>query len=122
MQETLFIIGREPELSVAELESVAPSWRAGVVGVTKDGVLLQHKNPLPAQALNQLGGSIKQVSVEEYLDPQISKLWPKLDVAWLEKNFPAGRVEFGISTYGFSRTEEGAIKKHGLKLKKEIHD
>lgn len=123
MPETLFMIGREPELSVAELESAAPAWDAEVIDVSPDGVLLRHARQLPARSVDRLGGSIKQVEVLEcfVLTKTVDEvLETYCTQSWLE-NFFSGRAEFGVSGYGLSIKERAIVKRHFLNLKKSIH-
>ncbi len=124
MSETLFIIGREPELSVAELEAVAPSWAAEVIDIQPTGVLLCHDQPLASRAIDRLGGSVKQVAVAECYDPAegLLKLAERVCTAdWLTQQFSTERIEFGVSVYGWSSRERQAIQKHFLGLKKAVH-
>ena len=123
MFETVFIIGREPELSVAELEAVAPQWKATVLDVNESGILLRHEQPLPDRAIDRLGGSIKQVNVEDCYDLTKGPRGVLEEICtpdWLTKHFTEGRIEYGVSAYGFSRQETANIQRHFLNLKKEI--
>lgn len=124
MFETLFILGREPELSVAELEAVAKSWLGVVTVVSKDAAILKHEQPLPERALDLLGGSIKQaILVERWplIQNLVTTLIERLTVDWAEKLFvDGGRIEFGMSVYGASNSERAAANRQGLRLKKEL--
>lgn len=124
MSETLFILGREPQLSVAELEAVAKNWLGNVNVVSKDAAILKHEQKLPEHALDQLGGSIKQVTVVErwpMTQNLVATLIERLTVDWAEKLFPdGGRIEFGLSVYGASNSERAAVNRQGLRLKKEL--
>lgn len=122
--ETLFILGREPELSVAELEAVAKSWLGNVSVVSKDAAILKHDQPLSERALDRLGGSIKQVTVLErwpIIQNLVTTLIEQLTVSWAENIFSdGGRIEFGMSFYGASNSERAAANRQGLRLKKEL--
>lgn len=124
MPATVFIIGREPELSVAELEAVAPDWGADVVDVQPHGALLQHAHTLPDRAIDHLGGSIKQVRVLESFD-LAAGIGPILEQvctpAWITQHFSSERIEFGVSVYGASSAQRQRAQKHFLQLKKAIH-
>lgn len=124
MAETLFILGREPELSVAELEAVAPRWNATVQVLTSEAADVKHETALPERALDQLGGSVKQVSVLErwpLATNLVSVLIEHLTGEWINKLFPdGGRIEFGLSIYGASNSERAAANRQGLLLKKEL--
>lgn len=124
MQETLFILGREPELSVAELESLAPQWSANVTVLSKDAAVVRHESALPEKALDRLGGSIKQVQVLERWSLTanlVSVLIEKLTGEWMQKVFTdEGRIEFGMSVYGASNSERAAANRQGLRVKKEL--
>lgn len=123
MQETLFILGREPELSVAELEARAPGWSGEIIVLSPQVALLKHKAALPERMLNRLGGSIKQVQVIERWPVQrtvIDTLNAQLTSGWLQAQFTADqRIEFGISAYDFSRHDRLIVAKRALRLKKE---
>lgn len=123
MQETLFILGREPELSVAELEAVALSWSSTVKTISKDAAILQHAKDLPEKALDRLGGSVKQVKVLERWPLStnlVTTLIERLTPEWAEQHFSEGRIEFGMSVYGASNSERAAANRQGLRLKKDL--
>lgn len=124
MSETLFILGREPELSVAELESVSRTWSARCVTISKDAAVLQHDQPLPETALDRLGGSLKQVTVIDRWPIStnlVATLIEQLTPDWASGYFSdGGRIEFGMSVYGASNSERAAANRQGLRLKKEL--
>lgn len=123
MPETMFVLGREPALSAAELEARSANWGAEVLDVTTEILLVRHAQPLPAGVLDWLGGSIKQISVETYLPPEDTlpaQVEAYCTPDWLLKKFPAGRVEYGASIYGASGSQRQAIQRHFLSLKKSI--
>lgn len=124
MQETLFILGREPELSVAELESRAKPWSGTVQVVSPQAALIRHAGALPDRVLNRLGGSIKHVRVLERW--AIHGSLPETFIQcftwdWLQPHVPsAGRVEFGASGYGLTAHERAALNRQGLIIKKAV--
>jgi tRNA G10 N-methylase Trm11 len=124
MQSTAFILGREPELSVAELEGRAADWQGSVQVLSSAVALLNHPEPLPERMLNRLGGSIKQVDVLERWPINgsvVTTLNAQLTSQWVAALFgPTGRIEFGISAYDTSRTDRGIVQKIALRLKKEL--
>ncbi len=123
MSETLFMTGREPELSVAELEAVASQWQAKVIDAQAFGVLLRSESALPARAIDRLGGSIKQVSVLECFDknkPLIEVVKTQCSADWVQQQFPEGRIEYGVSVYGWSKKQRADVQHHFLGLKKEL--
>ncbi|MEK7537998.1 MAG: 50S ribosomal protein L11 methyltransferase [Patescibacteria group bacterium] len=124
MSETLFILGREPELSVAELEAMTTAWSAAVTVASTSVALVRHEGGLPDRALDRLGGSVKQVTVLErwpITTNLVTTLIEKLSGDWVQKLFPdRGRIEFGLSVYGASNSERAAVNRQGLRLKKEL--
>ncbi len=124
MNETLFILGREPELSTAELEAVAKRWSATVTALSTEAALVSHEIKLPDRALDRLGGSVKQVTVLErwpLTTNLVATLVEKLSVDWMQRLFPGdGRIEFGLSAYNTSNSERAAVKRQALRLKKEL--
>jgi tRNA G10 N-methylase Trm11 len=78
---------------------------------------------LPERAIDRLGGSVKQVAVMDCYDLAKGLRSVLDDVCtseWLAQQFPAGRIEYGVSAYGFSRQETATIQRHFLGLKKEL--
>lgn len=124
MSETLFILGREPELSVAELEAVSRQWSAHCTTISKDAAVLQHDQPLPEPTLDRLGGSLKQAMVVARWPIStnlVATLIERLTLEWAAGHFPdGGRIEFGMSVYGASNSERAAANRQGLRLKKEL--
>jgi hypothetical protein len=115
--QSLVILGRQPALGLAELESLFGSgavspWgnNAALLGLASDKV-----------TFSRLGGSIKAARVLKTLDTtdirkietSLLKLIPEV-AAKLE-----GKVQLGISTYGL-QTNIQQLLATGLKLKKEL--
>lgn len=123
MKEILFILGREPELSVAELNVVTSRWNGQVSWCSAEAALVTSPNEVPVGDFARLGGSIKMVCVLEHWPANgnpIDVVKEKLDWAWLEQFWPEGRVEFGVSAYGFSNSQRGTLIAHLLGVKKDI--
>lgn len=124
MQETLFILGREPELSVAELEARAPDWQATAEVWSSSVAIVRHPEPLAERLLNRLGGSIKQVDVIARWPIEGSvnaTLHRELTSLWLEQQFSGDeRVLFGLSIYDCSRNDRLLVGKIALRVKKEL--
>ncbi len=125
MAETLFILGREPELSAAELEAVVPRWSAKVVVLSPEAALMAHKQPLPDRAIDRLGGSVKQIQVIDRwptVNDPAETIRQRCTADWLGQFFPEGRIEFGVSVYGAAaRQSRAATQRHFLTLKKYLH-
>lgn len=121
--ETVFILGREPALSVAELEAVAPRWSARLEGVMPEAAILSHDRALPERAIDQLGGCVKQATVIAHwpvADDPLATVTTQFTWPWMSPLFPEGRVEFGVSVYGLSRRETTALVRHFMGIKSEI--
>jgi len=123
MPATVFILGREPALSIAELEAWLPSLGATAVDIHAQAVLVRHEHPLAITTLNRLGGSLKQVQVIEHWprqDDWLSTVQAASSAKFIQSQFPTGRIEYGLSVYGTSISERQAIQQHFLKLKPEL--
>ncbi len=84
---------------------------------------METSKEIPTTDFSRLGGSIKMVRVLERWPAganPIEDVRAKLDWPWLERFWPAGRVEFGVSAYGFSNSQRGALIAHLLGVKKDI--
>lgn len=116
--QSLFILGRQPALGLAELES-----RFGSAAVHPAGDQAAVVNVNPSEvSFNQLGGSIKlaKLLIElpttdwEDLTHYINKTIPKhLDF------LPEGKLKFGLSAYGL-KVDVATINRSTLWLKKAI--
>jgi len=116
--KSLIILGRQPFLGMAELESL---YGAKVLSPIKPNAVLVD---LPAQDIDfeRLGGSIKLATVLNILD---TTSWNDLE-AYLAKTIPEhlqyvpeGKFKLGISTYGI-KVSPRTIQTSALKLKKII--
>jgi len=117
MFATLCILGRQPALGLAELESL---FGADSVRPLGDAALL---NLPPADvAFNRLGGTVKLCKVLDEFD---HCEWPKLmshlsEVMPRHLNYlPAGKMKLGLSVYGLN-VSAATINASALGLKKLI--
>lgn len=117
MNQSLFILGRQPAIGLAELESlygakaVRPLYGAAIVNVEPTNV-----------DFNRLGGAIKLTQVLNKLDTtdwfKIEKYLLKMVPEHLQY-VPDGKLTLGLSVYGLSATTN-MLTKTGLTLKKII--
>src|SRR5690349_20721685 len=104
MSETVVVLGREPELSLAELNVGATKWGGKVSWCSFEVAVVATPKDIEPEALKRLGGSVKMVKVlEEWPNGQMPMdiVKDKLKWQWLQQFWPTGRVEFGVSAYGF---------------------
>ncbi|HEX8349048.1 MAG TPA: hypothetical protein VF598_03735, partial [Hymenobacter sp.] len=115
--KSLCILGRQPALGLAELESL---YSAAAVTPCGDSAALVDV-PAPDLDFNRLGGSIKYGQVLEILD---ATDYRKIESALL-KQLPAvaatldGKVQLGLSVYGVRSTIQQLLAT-GLTLKKAL--
>lgn len=118
MNSSIVILGRQPALGIAELESLYGSQNVQKAGMTAALV------SLPSQQINfgRLGGAIKLCSVLTTLD---NANWGKIE-RYLIKNtssqiseIPDGKIQLGISAYGLEITSQRVLAT-GLSLKKAL--
>ncbi|MDQ3065311.1 MAG: hypothetical protein M3Q36_03515 [bacterium] len=118
--KSLLILGRQPELGLAELESLYGAENMTVIG--RGGALLNidHEDV----AFSRLGGSIKLAKVLTILEktdwPSIEKYLVHTIPKHLEQQ-PEGKLRLGISTYGLSVSPDH-LHTTSLKLKKVIKE
>jgi tRNA G10 N-methylase Trm11 len=111
----IFILGRQPALSVAEIVRAVPNSK--VLSVTTEAATVECE-PLTAGFLNSLGGTIKIAEVVSEHDNAAA-----ITAEVLRDTIPPrdGRIMFGLSAYGrFSGEERRAMYIAGLELKKNI--
>src|SRR5579884_3438626 len=100
--ETVCVLGRQPALGLAELESLYGAEHVRPFG---NHALMD----VPAEEINfkQLGGTIK---VARILAERSGHSWPKLAAYLIEEvpvyvqDRPAGKFTLGLSTYGLDVT------------------
>jgi tRNA G10 N-methylase Trm11 len=111
----IFILGRNPALSVAEIIRAVPG--ADILSVSNETAVVECE-PLSPGFLNLLGGTIKIAeAVSEFNDAAA------VNEEILRETIPPrdGRIIFGLSAYGhFSGIERRAMYMAGLALKKLI--
>jgi tRNA (guanine10-N2)-dimethyltransferase len=116
--QCLMVLGRQPALGLAELESLYGADKVRPVGaqaaiVDVDPCLL---------AFDRLGGSVKFCKVLTELDTtdwhEIEKFLLKVSPGHSER-MPEGKMQLGLSLYGF-RESVKQIESTGLTLKKAI--
>lgn len=118
--QSLFILGRQPTLGLAELESLYGAEKLKPVGPS--AALLDIEPALVN--FNRLGGSIKIALVQTEL-PTTS--WRDIETYLIKsipsilKSLPDGKFKLGLSTYGL-RARVSEINASGLRLKKVIKE
>ncbi len=111
----IFILGREPALSIAEIMRAVPN--VEIINVSTETAVLECE-PLTPGFLNMLGGTIKIAEVVSEFNDAAA-----LNEEILRAAIPPrdGRIIFGLSAYGhFSGMERRAMYMAGLALKKLI--
>lgn len=118
MSQTICILGRQPALGIAELESL---YGADAVQIISPGIVLLDKDPSEVD-INRLGGTIKTAKALTRLD---FSDWRKL-TAYLVEHVPKhtccigpGKLIFGISVYGI-KTNQKDIERTALSVKKAV--
>ncbi len=116
--ETVFILGRQPELGLAELESVFGHENVRPCGETAALVMA----PASETSLHRFGGSLKLARVVEILE---NSTWSKV-ASFLKEDLPfkidftgEGKLQLGLSSYGFPITSQKLLAS-GLELKKTL--
>src|SRR5260221_571309 len=118
MNDSLAILGRQPELGVAELERLYGAEHVQPVGA------LAARLDIAACSIEfaRLGGSMKLCKMLTELDTtnwkQIEKFLRDVSPAQAQK-MPDGKMHLGLSTYGFD-VKPAQLLATGLTLKKVI--
>ncbi len=118
--KSIFILGRQPALGIAELERLygADSLRVlgdNLIGSTIDAADIDFQ---------RLGGSIKLIRVIDVLH---QANWPQIEKKLLQRipaiarDFEPGKITIGVSSYG-GNAQPRAIQATALKLKKIIRN
>lgn len=118
MTETLFIIGREPSLSVAELVA-AFRGQGRVAWCSTEAALVETSGAVPATMLKRLGGSVKQVEVLEQVSGSTAKRLEWLTTGLAHKVLGADGRDLGASIYGVSSSIRGQFQRALLGVKKK---
>jgi tRNA G10 N-methylase Trm11 len=116
--QSLCILGRQPALGIAELESLYGKDRVIPIGELAVGIDI---DPC-SLAFDRLGGSVKFCKVLTILDTvQWSEIQTFLEQAAPihAKTMPEGKMQLGLSVYGMSVTPQRIIAT-GLNVKKAI--
>jgi tRNA G10 N-methylase Trm11 len=118
MSKSLFILGRQPLLGLAELESVFDTLK--VEYLSPNAAIVDE--PIENVDLKKLGGSLK---VGEFIEKIEVRNWENIK-NYVEKNLinevvslPEGKIQLGISCYGIS-VQPQQITGLALNLKKSI--
>lgn len=115
---SLLILGRQPALGLAEVESLYGSGKIQPVG---DKAVIVDVDPC-LLAFGRLGGSVKFCKLLTTLD---TTNWGKIEKFLLQvspghaQTMPEGKMRLGLSLYGFNESPR-RIEATGLSLKKVI--
>lgn len=98
----IFILGRNSELSVAEIKAVFEKngWAYKLVIESKEILIVETENALPEVLHKTLGGTVKIGQVEKISSSKLLEEDLSVDFL-LSKIFPqtGGKIQFGISVY-----------------------
>lgn len=111
------ILGRQPEISLAELECLFGSEQ--ISPVASYAALIQTATPLPQQ---KLGGTMKSAQLiarlkNTSLEAAFAQLGPI--ISDIEFSLPEGKMQLGVSIYGF-KAQKNWLLRQLLTLKKEV--
>lgn len=115
---TIIILGRQPKLAMAELESLFGADRISPVSEN----IVQIDVPAELVAQSELGGSVK---IAKFLTKRPTTRWPDLmdySRGFLKEHIqqlPEGKLKFGISDYGLGASLPD-LQKMSLRLKKVV--
>ena len=112
MSTYIFITGKHPELSVAELKTRYPKYKVWVKG--DEFVVMDTGVSIDQAEFNQLGGSIK--AAEFIKEVKKEALVESLADA-LNSHYQDSKLDYGLSLYGMSEKQLRPIL---LKLKKKL--
>ena len=118
MNQSVIILGRQPELGIAELESLLG---ADVLHRVSDKVLVIDTDPADIP-FDQLGGSIKLARLLTTLDTTEWNALEKYLKDTIPKHLqyvPEGKFKLGLSLYGF-QIPVARLNASGLSIKKAI--
>lgn len=118
MIETLFILGREPSLSVAELVASFEG-QGEVLWCSTEAALVETKEAVPASKLKALGGSLKQVEVIERVSGSSANQLLWLTTGLIHKVLGAEGRDVGASIYGVSASVRAKFQRALLGVKKQ---
>lgn len=119
MTQSVAILGRQPALGIAELESLHGADKLSVLG-QQQAIMIDM--PDSEINFNRLGGTVKLGKLLTILDttnwPDIAK-WLIQTVPTHLEYLPDGKLQLGISTYGLA-VSTARLNASGLELKKVI--
>lgn len=111
------ILGRQPEISIAELEALFGANKINKISQTCASV--ETDTPLPQ---NLLGGTIKSATLLKIVkSADLNTAFIEIQdlILQLQSDLPNGKLQFGVSIYGFEAKKDYLLKKM-LGLKKII--
>lgn len=118
MQQSICILGRQPELGLAELESLFGADKITPIGSTAAIIDIAPKD-IP---FSNLGGSIKLAGMLTRIE---TTDWTKL-IDYVDSTLPShltfipeGKLKLGLSAYGL-RVDPATINRSGLTIKKTV--
>lgn len=118
MQQSVFILGRQPALALAELESL---FGADNVRPVSDIAAIVNSEP-KSVTFNRIGGSIKLAGMlTELQTTDWNKIMSYIEIS-LPKHLtfiPEGKLKLGISVFGL-RVDYSTINRSALSLKKSL--
>lgn len=112
MSTYIFILGKEPELSSAELAARYPTLK--FLSENSDFVMMEFADDFNQKQFDELGGQIKAGKVFARVGKK--ELFKKM-TAYLLSEHTSGKLNYGISVYGWS---EKNLRSLLLDLKKEF--
>jgi tRNA (guanine10-N2)-dimethyltransferase len=118
MTQTICILGRQPALGLAELESLYGAETLEPIGQQAALVKADPKDVF----IDRLGGTLKVCELITYIP---SSEWPKIldylenALPGLTKTIPAGKLRIGLSLYGL-QVNTSKINAGALRLKKNL--
>ena len=115
MSQYIFILGREPALSVAEIAAVARRENVAVTWQHITGRFALVEAELPADFMSQLAGTVKLAQVLGRLEPAPSAISELVQSTLTELNNE--QCHFGFSWYGEGRPQW--LDRVGIQIKKE---
>jgi tRNA G10 N-methylase Trm11 len=112
MSTYLFILGKHPSLSIAELQGRYSNTE--IISTGDDYALMKIDTQIDQKEFNNLGGSLKAAKVIRETDKE--KLIPSLSEA-LATHYKDSKLDYGLSLYGVPEKQLRTIL---LDLKKEL--
>lgn len=118
MSQTIAILGRQPALGIAELESL---YGADVLRLISSNIILIEKDPTQID-FARLGGSIKLARVLETIEAtdwrKLAGLVVKATPRYAEE-LPEGKIRLGLNVYDIAVNVQ-ELNRTGLQIKKAI--